>query len=279
MKKNTIFLIFIFTASWFCTLSNVIWGAGQNTGNTGGDDAAAIIKKVDTVNNVADSKMEMTMTIIDKRDTKTGKKFTRIEKIGENNDAKSLIRFLEPPDVKGTSFLTIEHTPGDDEMWVYFASMRKVRKIAVSSSDRKDKFMGSDFTYGDMNRQAPDYNYTLLREEKLDEVDCYVIEGIPVDNKVKENDGYSRKIEWIRKDNYLVMKTEYYDLQNRLGKIFTASQPFSLGNDKWTMKKYEIQDILRNHKTIIDMDKIQVNLGIEDNVFTTSYLQRTSWSL
>jgi hypothetical protein len=157
--------------------------------------------------------------------------------------------------------------------------MRKVRKIAVSSSDRKDQFMGSDFTYGDMNRQAADYHYTLVREAKLDEIDCYVIAGIPVGNQVKENDGYSKKIEWIRKDNYLVMKTEYYDLQDRLEKIFTASQPFSLGNNKWTMKKYEIHDIPRNHKTIIELDKIEVNLGIEDNVFTTSYLQRASWSL
>ncbi len=275
MKKHTFFLIFI-VPFIICSLSIISWGA---EGKTDGLDAAGIIKKVDSVNHVPDSKMEMTMTIIDKRDTKTGKKFIRIERIGENSESKSLIRFLEPPDVKGTSFLTIEHTQGDDEMWVYFASMRKVRKIAVSTSDRKDKFMGSDLTYGDMTRRVSNYNYTLLKEEKLDEVDCYVIEEIPVDKKVKENEGYSKKIEWVRKDNYLVMKTEHYDLQNRLEKIFIASQPFSMGNDKWIMQKYVMNNILRNHKTILAMDKIQVNLGIKDDVFTTGYLQRTSWSL
>ena len=276
MKKKRLFIILNFPLLFICSLTILNWGAG---GNNGINDAAEIIKKVDTVNNVADSKMEMTMTIIDKRNIKTGKKLTRIEKIGENNDSKSLIRFLEPPDVKGTSFLNIEHTQGDDEMWVYFASMRKVRKIAVSSTDRKDQFMGSDFTYGDMNREVSDYNYSLLKEEKIDEVDCYLIEEIPVNQSVKENDGYSKKIEWVRKDNYLVLKTEYYDLQNRLKKIATNSQPFSWEKNKWAMKKHEMHDILRNHKTIIDLDKIEVNLGIGDNVFTTGYLQRTSWSL
>ncbi|MGE5342292.1 MAG: outer membrane lipoprotein-sorting protein [Candidatus Omnitrophota bacterium] len=273
MKKNIMLIALTILVPFVYPLSI----GALTDGKSGNNEAADIIKKVDTVNNVTDLKMEMTMTIIDKRDVKTKKKFTRIEKLDGNNDSKVLIRFLEPPDVKGTSFLTVEHTPGDDEMWVYFASMRKVRRIAISSTDRKDQFMGSDFTYGDMNRKVSDYNYSFIKEEKLGPVNCYVIEEIPIDQNIKDNDGYSKKIEWISKDNYLVMKTEYYDLQKKLEKVTINSEPASLGNNKWTIKKYEIHNLLRNHKTIIDLDKIEVNQGIRDEMFSTNYLQRASW--
>ena len=65
-------------------------------------------------------------------------------------------------------------------------------------------------------RRSTSIRHTLQRSEKIDELDCYVIESLPIDDTVKANSGYSKKITWVRADNFSRRKVEYYDLAGRL---------------------------------------------------------------
>ena len=60
-----------------------------------------------------------------------------------------MIEFTGPADVAGTKFLITEPKEGADEQLLYLPAFDKVQKI--SGSSRKGAFMGSDFSYEDLD--------------------------------------------------------------------------------------------------------------------------------
>src|SRR3990172_10273232 len=117
------------------------------------------------------------MTLIDHNGGKRERKFImRMKNIGD--DTKTLIYFEAPPDVRGTSYLIIQTTGKDDKSFIYFPSFGKIKKI--SSGENSQRFMGSDYTYGDFKIGKKDEFYCkLLGDEK----DTWKIESTPANNK------------------------------------------------------------------------------------------------
>jgi len=136
-------------------------------------------------------------------------------------DSKSIMFFQSPADVKGTGFLSWHYDePGkDDDRWLYLPAMKKVRRISGASA-KKEKFMGSDFTYDDMGGRNVDEDEHLLKgEEHVDGKACWVVESVPRD----ENATYSKKVSWIRQDALIPVKVEFYDRMGTLHKTLKAS--------------------------------------------------------
>ena len=67
---------------------------------------------------------------------------------GEDREDKTVVVFNGPPAVRGTAFLQFDHRDRDAEQWLYLPELRRVRKI--TSSSKNDKFMGTDFSYRDL---------------------------------------------------------------------------------------------------------------------------------
>lgn len=220
--------------------------------------ADEIMKKVDTRTVPKDMKTIMKMNLIDKsnqvrqRDLKT-------YKLG---DEKTMMWFLNPADVKGSSFLKISHDDRDDDMWIYLPALGKVRRIASSATN--GSFMGSDFTYEDMgDRKLKDYTYKLLKTESYSGKECSVIECTP---KSGVSTDYSKIISWIWKDgDYFTMKEEFYNKKGTLKKIKTADVVKI--KTYWVPKKYTMNDLSVNHKTELVFDKIEVDTGIDPKIF------------
>ena len=97
---------------------------------------------------------------------------------GNGIDNMRMTRFLEPADVKGTVSLLIEHSEKDDDIWIYLPSVKKVRRLV--SSNKRDSFVGTDFSYGDIiGHKVNEWTHTLVKEEAVDGKPCYVIESVP----------------------------------------------------------------------------------------------------
>jgi outer membrane lipoprotein-sorting protein len=130
---------------------------------------------------------------------------------------KGLTIFDNPRDVKGTAFLTFSHKKGDDDQWLYLPALKRVKRI--SSRNKSGSFMGSEFAYEDISSQEIDkYTYRWIRDEVLNNRECFVVERYPVD---KKNSGYTRQVAWIDKQEYRQWKVEYYDRKNALLKTLT----------------------------------------------------------
>ena len=254
MRLSTVFL----TLTLFCLIT-VSYGTAQ--GLTGDE----IMKRVDERNIPKDMKSEMTMKLINKK----GQERVRSVKIIRQGDEKQIMWFLAPPDVRGTSFLRISYDDRDDDMWLYLPAFRKVRRIA--SRARKENFMGSDFTYENMEkRKLKDYTYKLLREETLGEYQCYVVESVP---KKGVDTDYTRIISWVWKGDHILIKEDFYDKKGKLRKTKTIDK-IEKRNEYWMPDKLRMENIQKKHSTEIIFNEVEVDTGVEDDLFSTSYLKR-----
>jgi len=157
-------------------------GTGMAAELTGRD----IALRMDAVDTSKNYKRTVVMVINRKGQKLVRKMETYNKKYGP--DERSLIKFIEPPDVRGIMYLTWSHEDieRDDDMWIFLPAESLVRRI--SGGGKKGSFMRSDFANEDIEkRDVGDDEHRLLRSEEFSGVDCYVVERIS--KKKKDTNG------------------------------------------------------------------------------------------
>ena len=228
-----------------------------------------IIDKAYNLPTGEDMTSDLTMTLINKSGN------TRVRKIKQftkdfGNVEKSIMFFLSPADVRNTSFMnwTYDDPSKSDDQWIYLPALKKIKRI--SSDSKSDYFMGSDFTYDDLgDRKLDDDTHKLLKEETIDGVDYYVVESVPKD----EDYMYSKTVTWIRKDNFVGLKKEFYDEDGELLKILKIKK-FEDISGYLTITHSEMENVQKNHRTVMKLDNIQINTGIPASKFTERMMMR-----
>ncbi|MGL1892456.1 MAG: outer membrane lipoprotein-sorting protein [Spirochaetaceae bacterium] len=187
---------------------------------------------------------------------------------GSNDLNRQMMVFRAPASVKNTRFLVKENETGDDK-WIYMPALGKVRRIAASDGD--SAFMGTEFTYDDMSGgDIDDDKHTLLREEKLDGYNCYVVESIPKDMSDTQ---YSRRVQWIVKDDDILMpiKVELYNKKNTLNKILTISKLENI-NGFWIPSSTKMENLISKRSSEINNKKIELNKRTNPAYFEKRFL-------
>ncbi len=235
-----------------------------------------IMEKNFVASKYPDSTSETTMTLTNKAGKQRVRKTFGTTKLEPNGvDNMRMTRFLEPADVKGTVSLLIEHSEKDDDIWIYLPSVKKVRRLV--SSNKKDSFVGTDFSYGDViGHKVKEWDHKLVKEEDVDGKPCYVIESTPKDASIKANTGYSKRVNWIEKDNFVTLKAVLYDESGELLKEakFTNYSEVDPTRHKWQAGQLETRNVQAEHSTVIHIDQIKVNIGVKDDYFTTRYMEQ-----
>jgi len=217
-----------------------------------------------------------TMTIIDGKGRERVRKIASVTKLYDNGESeKRLIRFLSPADVKGTGLLTYDYEKKDDDMWLFMPALRKTRRIV--STEKAKNFMGSEFTYADMTPPIlDDFTYEKLGEEDVAGTPCWKIEMIPVDSDVADENGFSKRISFIGKQDFVIRKTIYYDLGGEFHKELTVEdiKEVDTTNHKYRPMHMIMVNKQNGRKSILMVDEIQFNPNVNDDFFTTRYLER-----
>ena len=217
-----------------------------------------------------------TMTISDSKGRERIRKIAQVTKLYDSGDTeKKLIRFLAPADVKGTGMLTFDYKVKDDDIWLYMPALRKTRRIV--SSEKAKSFMGSEFSYADMTPpNFDDFSFKLLGEQIINGTSCWQIEMIPNDDDIADENGFSKKISFIGKDDFVIRKAIYYDLDESLLKELSVKEIKLLdpANKKYRPMEMEMINRQNDRRSTLVIDKIQFNPNVKDEFFTTRYLER-----
>ena len=239
-------------------------------------ELTTIMEKNFIVSKVLDSVSDATFTLTNKAGQERVRKTFGTTKLQTNGiDNMRMTRFMSPPDVRGTVSMLIEHADKDDDIWIYLPALKKVRRLVASN--KKDSFAGTDFSNADViGYKVSEWNYTLLKEEALDGLACYVIESAPKNEEVKNNTGYSKLITWIRKDNLMSVKSESFDGAGDMLKTMTFSdvQLVDAKRGKWQAMRLEANNIQTGHRTVIKFENFKVNQQVKDEFFTTRYMEK-----
>lgn len=225
-----------------------------------------ILQKVDQVGLSKDKTAKITMILIDRR----GKELKRTMESEQVGTEKSLMKFLSPADIKGTSFLSLK---GGDKMYLYLPALKKVRRIA--GHVKNTNFMGSDFTYDDLagGQLSPKWEAKLLKQT----TSHYVLELTP---KKGTEVAYRKLIMTVEAKHFIPVKIEFYVEKKRgkektieLRKILTNSK-ISLVKKRWIPLQIEMENLKKKHKTIMKIDEVKFDTGLPARVFDKRYLSR-----
>ncbi|MBK9294965.1 MAG: outer membrane lipoprotein-sorting protein [Oligoflexia bacterium] len=179
---------------------------------------------------------------------------------------KTLTRFHKPAEVKDEGVLFLEDK--ETEILIYLPAYKKVRR--VETAQQSGSFMGSEFSYADItSHQREDYNYKLLKEEKCDAFDCYVIESTPKTEDVIEKTGSARGVVWVRKDNFVDVKAEIFDLEKKPWKKLVAKEIKMIdeANKKWMAMDLKMENLKTGRFTNLKFEKVDVTKIIPDSIF------------
>ena len=205
-----------------------------------------------------------------------GRKRTRVLSMLRKNvpggrEQRYFLYFHEPGDVRRTAFLVWKYPERDDDRWIFIPAVNMTRRIAAR--DSRSSFVGSDFSYEDISgRDLAADSHTLLREERLGDSACYVIQSTP-----KAAADFSRKLSWIDKTSWLPLKEEYYDAQNQLARVFTADkiEAISAGGKTYpTVVKRTMKNVQSGHRTEVVFESVSYDIGIPPDIFTERSLQQ-----
>jgi len=181
---------------------------------------------------------------------------------------KSYMRFTAPADIEGTAFLSLEQSNGDDEMYLYMPVLGSVRRIA--GSQKSGSFVGTDFTYNDMTilgggNYGEDYEATIL-EQSADE---YVLRMDPLDDDIS----YHHTVMRVPSSNWFPTEIEFYEDSETVEKRLTNEQIEQV-NGNWIARTITMEDVQNGTRTVLRLDEVQYDVSIDDQVFTTRYLER-----
>jgi outer membrane lipoprotein-sorting protein len=185
------------------------------------------------------------------------------------NGSRNVIVFQQPASVAGSRFLTMENKNAPDDRWIFLPNLGRIRRIA--SSEGSGSFMGTDFSYDDISatsRGADLDTHTLLREENISNTACYVIQSVPKDSSFQ----YSKMVQWIAKDTFIIMKIELYDKRNTLVKTVEMSGVQTI-QDRLTVTVTKMTTHATGTSTTITNEIVKYNDPIPEGVFTTSFLE------
>ncbi|NQT26673.1 outer membrane lipoprotein-sorting protein [candidate division KSB1 bacterium] len=216
------------------------------------------------------------MRIIDEKGRERVRKIRQVTKLYDNGDTeKRLLRFMAPADVKGTGLLTYDYAEKDDDLWLYMPALRKTRRIV--STEKAKNFMGSEFTYSDMTPPAlEDFTFNLMEEEETGGTLCYTVEWIPNDDDIAEENGYSRRITFLGKEDFVVRKAVYFDLDGELLKQLIVHEVKELdpANHKFRAMHLEMVNEQNGRRSVMVNEQLEFNPDINDDYFTVRYLER-----
>lgn len=237
--------------------------------------AQQILEKNYLANRLPDSTADIKMLLRNSEGKERVRQLTVYSKLqAAGPDAMYALFFRSPADIKGTATLLIQRQQAEDDMWVYLPAARKTRRLL--SDNKRDSFMGSDLSYGDIIGHRPaDWKATLLREDQWNNVPVYVLEATPASTAVKVSSGYSQRVLIIDKQTFIALKIDYLDETGQLLKTVTVSDVKPQGsNGQYQFMKLEAEQLQTGNHTTLVYEKFQSNTGITDEVFTQRALEK-----
>lgn len=187
---------------------------------------------------------------------------------GEDDLNRLVIVFHRPASVQGTRFLVVENEDRDDDQWIYLPALDRVRRIAASEGDQS--FMGTDFTYDDLEtREVDEDTHELLREETFAGRETYVVESVPKDPSSSQ---YSRRIQWVAKDIWVPLKVEFYDADDELLKTLTVEELEEV-QGIWTPMTSVMENVQSGHSTRLEVEQTRYNENLNPSLFSTNFLR------
>jgi outer membrane lipoprotein-sorting protein len=229
---------------------------------TQGQDATEIVRKADEKMRGQSSKAEIEMKII----RPSWQRSISMKAWSKGTDY-SLIVIIAPARDEGTAYLK-----RGNEIWNWLPDIN--RTIKMPPSMMSQSWMGSDFSNNDLVEESSivtDYNHSLIGDSTISGYETYKIEMQP---KPQAPVVWGKLISYISKEEYLQLRTEFYDENGEIIKVMESSEIQEM-NGRTIPTKMEMTPMdEENHKTVLTYKDIEFNIDVSSNFFSIQNMKR-----
>lgn len=231
----------------------------------------AVVERVTAATRVATAEETRVAMVLRDKGGRSIEREAEIAFLREGEDrTRSLVRFLNPPDIRGMAFLS-HAREGDDDRWLYLPALGRVKRIAAS--DQASSFAGTELAYEDLaGREVDDYTHRFLREDVLDGEPVEVVESIPTDPL----SGYSRLESWAAKDKDAFLRVDYYDREGRLLKVSRVVEFHRPDGAQWRAKILVVENKQTGRATELRVKEQRLDAPLDPARFTVEALKAGS---
>lgn len=227
--------------------------------------ADEIIANAREAQRVENSIQHLEMVLISRNGAKRERKFEmrvrRDEKI-----VRTYVRFSHPSDVAGTQLVVIDNPGQATEQLLYLPALKRTNRIAGKA--RKGSFMGSDFSYEDLEvSDSEGTTHTLVSETDTTWV---------IDSKPGPASSYGRIRAHVSKADHLPRKVEFFDVKDQPKKLLEVLQT-ETDNGTIIPIRSVMKNLSRGTATELNVTQRRLNVPdteIPDETFTVGFLER-----
>ena len=232
------------------------------TFNIYAQDANEILKKSEEkIKGIKSSYQEMMIKIVRPKWSK--EMIMKGWSIGEDYFASVV---LSPAKEKGVVFLKREN-----EVWNYIPSIE--RTIKLPPSMMMQNWMGTDFTNDDLVQRSSitdDYTNTIIGNETIDGLDCWIIELIPNEDAAVV---WGKLVMWIDKKDYMQLKTQFFDEYDEMVSIMTGKAIKNFDGKKLPAIIEFVPLDKEGNKTIVERLVWKFDININERFFLPNYMK------
>ncbi len=186
------------------------------------------------------------------------------------DETSFFVDFEEPKDSKGLRFL-FQMAPGKDpKAFMYMPAAGKTLPLAMD--DPSVDIGATGLTMEDIQGFVPkgSEKETLLREEKADGRDCYVI-------SVSMPEGKGERLVWVSKDDFLIVKSQQLDAQGKVKRTFRVVEFFKTEKGKEFPREEEITVPDKGIRIHIRQDNAVFGMALPDEVTDPAKFGTFAW--
>ena len=212
----------------------------------------------------ATSVATMTMTIT----SASGHALTREMQLWSANEGKSqLIKFLNPADIRGSGFLSVEEA-GTAQTLIYLPALGRTRRVA--GGQEQDAFFGSDFSYEEISSMSGDFTDDFDSELlEIRDGPVYVMEATA---SAGADSSYDRLVYEVPESTLIPNRVEFYR-GGELIKVLTIQGTTEVGGYVLP-SEIRMETVASGSFTTIVQSDFTVDEEIPAEVFTERFLQR-----
>jgi len=215
-----------------------------------------------------------TLKITDRNGNERIRKSTMASKNYSDGTEKRIIKFLSPPEVRGTGMLIFDHPDRDDDMCIYLPALKRTRRIV--SREKSRSFMGSEFSNADMTApRMDDFTYSLMGVETVGLTTCWKVSAIPISTDLVEVYGFASCIMWIDRERFLTKRSWYFDSSGNHYKTIenTNYQLIDEENGRYMMMSMRAENHSNGRSSEMVLEKVAL-ADSKDAYFSITYLEK-----
>lgn len=219
-------------------------------------DAASILEKADTIRFPREPfQVEVSVTSA----ISGGEEYRKYRILSKGNE-NTIVQTVEPASERGQILLMKAR-----DLWVFLPTVSQPVRLSLAQR------LTGQVANGDLARAnfTGDYTPRLLKTEKIDGQDHYVLELTAADRGVT----YARVLLWVRSANNAPHKAEFYSLSDKLLKTCVYDEYKTLGG-KLRPTRLVMKDALKDgEQSVLEYSSMQLR-DIPDKVFDKEYLKK-----